>query len=33
MITSIRNANLGKIKTVQIPATNVTRKFSYEKGL
>lgn len=25
MITSIRNANLGKIKTVQIPATNVTR--------
>lgn len=25
MITSIRNANLGKIKTVQIPATNATR--------
>jgi small subunit ribosomal protein S8 len=25
MITSIRNANLGKIKTVQIPATNTTR--------
>nr|YP_010881295.1 ribosomal protein S8 [Fossombronia foveolata]WIA67248.1 ribosomal protein S8 [Fossombronia foveolata] len=25
MITSIRNANLSKIGTVQIPATNVTR--------
>jgi small subunit ribosomal protein S8 len=25
MITSIRNANLGKIKTVQVPATNTTR--------
>lgn len=25
MITSIRNANLGKIKTVQVPATNATR--------
>ena len=25
MITSIRNANLSKIKTVQIPATNATR--------
>lgn len=25
MITSIRNANLGKIKTVEIPATNATR--------
>nr|YP_010704993.1 ribosomal protein S8 [Porella grandiloba]YP_010945559.1 ribosomal protein S8 [Porella gracillima]WCQ78529.1 ribosomal protein S8 [Porella grandiloba]WGG27128.1 ribosomal protein S8 [Porella gracillima] len=25
MITSIRNANLGKIRTVQIPATNATR--------
>nr|QWW92143.1 ribosomal protein S8 [Spruceanthus planifolius] len=25
MITSIRNANLGKIKTVQIPATNATK--------
>ena len=25
MITSIRNANLGKIKTVQIPATNTTK--------
>lgn len=25
MITSIRNANLGKIKNVQIPATNATR--------
>nr|YP_004376546.1 ribosomal protein S8 [Ptilidium ciliare var. pulcherrimum]ADK89640.1 ribosomal protein S8 [Ptilidium ciliare var. pulcherrimum] len=25
MITSIRNANLGKIKTVQIPATDTTR--------
>ena len=25
MITSIRNANLGKIKTVEIPATNTTR--------
>lgn len=28
MITSIRNANLGKIKTVQIPATNVTREIA-----
>lgn len=25
MITSIRNANLGKIKTVRVPATNTTR--------
>ena len=25
MITSVRNANLGKIKTVQIPATDTTR--------
>ena len=25
MITSIRNANLGKTKTVQVPATNITR--------
>jgi small subunit ribosomal protein S8 len=25
MITSVRNANLGKIKTVQVPATNATR--------
>nr|YP_010286736.1 ribosomal protein S8 [Scapania undulata]UKT60658.1 ribosomal protein S8 [Scapania undulata] len=25
MITSIRNANLAKIKTVQVPATNTTR--------
>nr|YP_009668013.1 ribosomal protein S8 [Jubula hutchinsiae]QCW58788.1 ribosomal protein S8 [Jubula hutchinsiae] len=25
MITSIRNANLGKIKTVQIPTTNTTK--------
>nr|YP_009667848.1 ribosomal protein S8 [Porella perrottetiana]QCW58623.1 ribosomal protein S8 [Porella perrottetiana] len=25
MITSIRNANLGKIRTVEIPATNATR--------
>lgn len=25
MITSIRNANLGKIKTVKIPATDTTR--------
>jgi small subunit ribosomal protein S8 len=25
MITSIRNANLGKIKNVQVPATNTTR--------
>ncbi len=25
MITSIRNANLEKTKTVQIPATNITR--------
>jgi small subunit ribosomal protein S8 len=25
MITSIRNANLGKIKTVQVPSTNATR--------
>nr|YP_009668180.1 ribosomal protein S8 [Plagiochila chinensis]QCW58955.1 ribosomal protein S8 [Plagiochila chinensis] len=25
MITSVRNANLAKIKTVQVPATNATR--------
>lgn len=25
MITSVRNANLGKIKTVQVPATDTTR--------
>lgn len=25
MITSIRNANLGKIKTVQVPSTDATR--------
>nr|QYB18344.1 ribosomal protein S8 [Sphaerocarpos texanus] len=28
MITSIRNANLGKIKTVQVPATNITRNIA-----
>nr|QWW93224.1 ribosomal protein S8 [Lunularia cruciata] len=28
MITSIRNANLGKIKTVKVPATNITRNIA-----
>lgn len=28
MITSIRNANLGKIKSVQVPATNITRNIA-----
>nr|QYB18519.1 ribosomal protein S8 [Conocephalum salebrosum]QYB18607.1 ribosomal protein S8 [Conocephalum salebrosum] len=35
MITSIRNANLGKIKTVQVPATNITRniaKILFQEG-
>ena len=28
MITSIRNANLGKIKTIKVPATNITRNIA-----
>nr|YP_009659448.1 ribosomal protein S8 [Riccia fluitans]QCR64616.1 ribosomal protein S8 [Riccia fluitans]QYB18431.1 ribosomal protein S8 [Riccia fluitans]WKW95063.1 ribosomal protein S8 [Riccia fluitans] len=35
MITSIRNANLGKIKTIKVPATNITRniaKILFQEG-
>nr|YP_009642835.1 ribosomal protein S8 [Reboulia hemisphaerica]QCP68461.1 ribosomal protein S8 [Reboulia hemisphaerica] len=35
MITSIRNANLGKIKTIHVPATNITRniaKILFQEG-
>nr|PNR28552.1 hypothetical protein PHYPA_029144 [Physcomitrium patens] len=31
MITSIRNANLEKTKTVQVPATNITKNIGKER--